>query len=139
MTALPEACLLVRTWFGDHHAWKRLVLQVRTPSTEGFLAIVSVVDDPAFEGLTPEILKATQSGGSIVSFISDEATLTGDDQPILAVWVLPLQAGDHRPEPKPFRVPASKLYVVENNINEANLDWDDFARRADEKGVFHGF
>lgn len=52
MTALPGTSVLVRTWFGDDGAWESLVLEVRTPSDDGFLADVTLVNDPVFEGLS---------------------------------------------------------------------------------------
>lgn len=138
MATLPSASVLVRTWFGDDSAWDSLVLEVRTPSDEDFLANVTVVNDPAFEGLSAEALREQQPGGAIVSFLADEATLTSIEHPILAVWVLPDRHGD-RPEPRPFRVAPFALWSVENNINLANMDWEDFTGSVGEDDVFRGF
>lgn len=139
MTGLPSASVLVRTWFGDDNAWESLVLDVETPNDEGFLASVVPVNDPAFEGLNAEALKVKQPGGAIVSFIADQLTLTIGERPILAVWVLPRQDWDDRPDRLPFRVVASELPSVENNINLANMDWEDFTQAVGEDGVFRGF
>lgn len=138
MTSLPRASVLVRTWFGDDDAWESLVLEVRTPTDEGFLANVVVVNDRAFEGLSSEALREQQPGGAIVSFLADETTLTNAEHPILAVWVLPNRDGD-RTEHRPFRVAPFVLWSVENNINLANLSWADFTRHIGEDGVFRGF
>ena len=62
MTELPSSSVLVRTWFGDDSAWESLVEEVETPSDEGFLAGVRLVDDRSFEGLSAEALKAGQPG-----------------------------------------------------------------------------
>jgi hypothetical protein len=32
-----------------------------------------------------------------------------------------------------------ELWGVENNLNIANMDWEDFAGRVDESGVSRGF
>jgi hypothetical protein len=138
VTALPSASVLVRTWFGDDSAWESLVLEVQTPSDEGFLANVAVVNDPAFEGLNAEALRTRQTGGAIVSFIADETTLVSAGHPILAVWVLPRRDDDRR-DLRPFRVVLAALWSVENNINLGNMDWADFTRSVDGDGVFHGF
>lgn len=93
--------------------------------------------DSEFEGLSPEALEAKQPGGAVVSFLADEITLTDPEHPILAVRVLPPQdfrRGDHTP----FRVVPAQLWSVENNINEANLDWEDFANRVDADGIYRG-
>jgi hypothetical protein len=39
----------------------------------------------------------------------------------------------------PFRVIASELPAVENNLNLSNLDWEDFADAVDDYGVSRGF
>jgi len=138
MTALPAIPVLVRTWFGDDGAWSALTEEVGTPSEDGFLANVTPVDDPAFEGLTAEALRDKQTDGPIVSFLADETTLTSAEHPVLAVWVLPRRDGDQR-DLAPFRVVPAELWSVENNINLANLDWADFTRSAGPDGVFRGF
>lgn len=139
MTALPSDSVLVRTWFGDDNAWESLVSEVQTPSEEGFLAQVTLVNDPTFEGLSAEALKAAQADGNaaIVSFLADETTLTSAEHPILAVWVLPLDDDD--PDHRPFRVAPSHLWSVENNINVATMGWEDFTRSVGADGVFRGF
>lgn len=134
MTALPSNAVLVRTWFGDDEAWESLLRAVRTPSDEGFLAVVVPVDDAAFEGLSAEELAAKQTAGPIVSFLADETTHTDAERPILAVWVLP------RPDAHPpFRVVPGELWSVENNINLGNMGWADFTRSVGADGVFRGF
>lgn len=138
MTVLPSVSVLVRTWFGDDGAWDSLVQEVQTPSADGFLADVTLVNDPAFEGMSAEALKAKQTTGPSVSFLADETTLTSAGHPILAVWVLPHRDADRR-DHRPFRVVPAELWSVENNINLANLDWADFTRSMGTDGVFHGF
>ena len=142
MNTLPLGSLLVRTWFRDDDAWQRLKAAVETPSDEGFLAYVSFVDDRRYEGMDAETLKAmTPQGtyGAIVSFIVDEVTLTSEGRPILVVRVLPPQPGEESQEHWPFRVVASELWSVENNLNLANMFWSEFAHSADPDGVFRGF
>ena len=134
MSELPASPALVRTWFGDDTAWESLVAEVETPSEDGFLARLRLVDDAAFEGLDADALKAGKPAGASVSFLADETTLTGAGHPVLAVWVF-----DDRPDHEPFRVVAAELWSVENNINLANMDWPDFTRSTDRDGVFRGF
>jgi|tagenome__1003787_1003787.scaffolds.fasta_scaffold20254578_2 hypothetical protein len=138
MTALPSTSVLVRTWFGDDGVWESLLLEIRTPSDDGFLANVTPVNEPALEGLSAEALMAKQTTGPMVSFLADEITLTSDEHPILAVWVLPRHDGDER-DHRPFRVVPAELWSVENNINLANMDWPEFAGSVGEDGVFRGF
>ena len=134
MTDLPKSSALVRTWFGDDTAWDSLVAEVQTPSAEGFLAYVTLVNDPAFDGLNADALKTKQAAGTFVSFLADETTLTSAEHPILAVWVY-----DDRPDHEPFRVAPAAMWSVENNITLANMDWPDFTCSVNEDGVFRGF
>lgn len=138
MTGLPSTSVLVRTWFGDDRAWESLLIEIRTPSDEGFLANVTPVNEPALEGLSAEQLRAKQTTGPLVSFLADDLTLTNAEHPILAVWVLPLRDGDPR-DHGPFRVVPSSLWSVENNINLANMDWPEFTSAVDADGIFRGF
>ncbi|MFB8003541.1 DUF6924 domain-containing protein [Nocardia sp. NPDC056000] len=137
MAELPNKSVLVRTWFGDDRAWGSLVREVLTPSREGFLAYTTVVNDPEFEGLSPKALKVKHPGGAIVSFLADETTLTHPEHPLLAVWILPPQDYD-RGDYQSFRVVPEKLSSVDTNINDANLDWRDFADRVDSDGIYRG-
>jgi len=112
MDPLPLGSLLVRTWFGDDEAWQQLKVAVATPSDEGFLAYVQLVDDRCYEGLDPQTLAALTPDddyGAIVSFIADETTLTAADRPILVVRVLHLADDDY--EYPPFRVIPSELWA----------------------------
>jgi hypothetical protein len=138
MTSLPNGSVLVRTWFGGADAdWESLVSAVRTPSEEGFLAYVEIVDDPAFAGLDAEALRTAQPDPAMVSFLADRTTLTDPDHPILAVRTLP----DHEDEDesRPFRVVPAELWSVENNLNLSNMDWEEFASAAGPDHVYRGF
>ena len=39
----------------------------------------------------------------------------------------------------PFRRIPSELWSIDNNLNIANMDWENFAATVDEGGVFRGF
>jgi hypothetical protein len=66
-----------------------------------------------------------------VLFIADSTTLTSPDHPILVVDLMENRA--------PFRCIPGELWSVENNLNIANMDWEEFADAAGEDGVFRGF
>jgi hypothetical protein len=60
MERLPDtkAGLLIRTDFADQDAWDAVLEAVATPSEEGFLANLWVVEDPAYREATVEQLTA---------------------------------------------------------------------------------
>ena len=39
----------------------------------------------------------------------------------------------------PFRVIVSELWAIENNLNLANMDWEEFAEAVGDDGIFRGF
>ena len=135
MTSLPEGSVLMRTWFGGADGdWESLVSAVRTPSEEGFLPAVEIVDDPAFDDLDAEALATAQPDPATVSFLADRTTLTAADRTILVVCTRP-----DEDESRPFRVVPAELWSVENNLNLSNMDWEEFASAVGPDDVFRGF
>jgi hypothetical protein len=51
--------------------------------------------------------------------------------------VLVVDLGDLSHEP--FRCVASEIWGVDNNLNIANMDWEEFAGMAESDGVFRRF
>ncbi len=68
-----------------------------------------------------------------VLFIAETATLAEPDHPIL---VADLRGGSDRAQ---FRCIAAQLWGIENNLNIANMDWEEFADAVDANGIFRGF
>ena len=140
-------CLLVRTDFTDDEGWARLVQEATTPSPEGFEANVRPFSDPAADGAAWETLRDTAMAAaseeySSVLFVADTATIASPDQPNLVVSTSRFYRDRHPEEfaaMRPFRCIPSELWSVENNLNLANMDWHDFARRVNGAGVFRGF
>jgi hypothetical protein len=66
-----------------------------------------------------------------VLFVVDEAASEGD---------FPIQVVDLSPERRtPFRCVARELWGVDNNLNLANMDWEEFASTTDVDGIHRGF
>ncbi|WP_041289742.1 DUF6924 domain-containing protein [Kribbella flavida] len=136
MLSLPssELSLLVRTDFTDNAAWQRVRSAALAESVDGFSAYVTVIDERAYDGASWEdVRQAAMAGGehAAVLFIADQSAL-GEDHPIQAVDL----SGASR---APFRCIARELWSVDNNLNLANMDWDEFADNTDADGVFRGF
>jgi hypothetical protein len=136
MLNLPSSglSLLVRTDFTDDASWQRVRETALAESVDGFRAGVRVIDERAYDGASWEDLRdAAMAGGetAAVLFVADRAAL-GADHPIQVVDL----SGRSR---APFRCVARELWSVENNLNIANLDWEEFADKADANGVFNGF
>lgn len=136
MSELPstEDSLLVRTDFGDDAAWEVAKSAALAENEDGFRAHARAVDDPdladtGWQDLRQSALTLDQHAA--VLFVVDGPALQ-DDHPILVVDL----SEDAEP---PFRCIARELWGVDNNLNLANMDWDEFARATDDDGVFRGF
>lgn len=76
-------------------------------------------------------VRANDNGASVL-FIADATTLTFPDHPVL---VVDLQRNGGR---VPFRCIPAELWAVENNLNIANMGWEEFADAVAEDGTFRG-
>jgi hypothetical protein len=147
---LPErnCSLLVRTDFTSDDIWQQVADEAVRENEDGFRAYAEPVSDPAFDRASWETVKAAVPANSdgddaSVLFIADSISLSSPDHPILVVDLtdkylsvaeFPEIAGR-----TPFRCIPSELWSVDNNLNIANMDWEEFAGAAGEDGVFRGF
>ena len=122
---------LLRTDGARPDRWESLLVAIRTPNPSGFLAYVAVFTDPALVGLTEEEIRGLPRAGDAERFVlvADERALADDEFPILVVDI----SDDGRPS---FRVTASCLWSVENNLSLANMDWEEFADATDADGTY---
>jgi hypothetical protein len=136
---LPQSnvSLVVRTHFGSDEAWQHVCEEIARPSDEGFTANVEFVNDRAFEGFDAGALKAAMpaNGTVAVLFVVDETTTTSADHPVLVVDLVELDGEVFMP----FRSIPAEVWGIENNLNIANMDWEEFADATDRSGVFRGF
>jgi len=148
MTILPErnCSLLVRTDFSSDDAWRQVADEATQENRDGFRAYAEPVSDPAFDAAGWETVKAAlpaSSHGASVLFIADSMSLSSPDHPILVVDLsdtfLSIAEFPEIAGRMPFRCIPSELWSVDNNLNIANMDWEDFAGAAGEDRVFRGF
>jgi hypothetical protein len=136
MTGLPstEASLLVRTDFSDDAAWEETKAAALAENEDGFRAYARVVDDPTLREATWQDLRGAALDLELraaVLFVADRAALAGDH---------PLQVVDLSRESRPpFRCLARELWGVDNNLNLANMDWEDYADNVEADGIYRGF
>jgi hypothetical protein len=126
--------LVVRTDFSADDAWDALREALFSPSKDGFLANVALVDDRRYEGLLLDqalgLVPAEYRHPLLV--LADSVTVASIERPLLVV--------DLRAERgRCVRVVAAKLWSIENNLSDANMDFEEFAGAADDDGVFRGF
>ena len=98
---------------------------------DGFRAFVEVIDEPQFADSTWQALRQEARAlkeHAAVLFVVDGPALV-DDHPILVVDL----SDESRAA---FRCVAHELWSVDNNLNLANMDWDEFA--ATSTGVLPG-
>jgi hypothetical protein len=124
--------LLIRTDFADQAGWDALCSAVRTPSDEGSVADVALVEEPGYAGLSTEqvIALLPEDVAQRLVALADQVTFSSHELPVLLVDLL-----EHRS----IRVAAGELQSVETELSLANLEFDDVARAVEEDGVFRGF
>jgi hypothetical protein len=141
-----DCSLLVRTDFTSDEVWQQVADEATRENEDGFRAYAEPVGDPAFDAASWETVKAAvpvNVHGGAVLFIADSICLSSPDHPILVVDLSDtyLSAAEF-PEivgRTPFRCIPSELWSVDNNLNIANMGWEEFAEAVDEDGVFRGF
>jgi hypothetical protein len=135
MQFLPvtDRAVVLRTDYSDDDAWRSLAAAIEAPVGD-FMAMVTFVSDPQYEGTTAENLAALLPPGWNRSFIflADKLSFTHPDHPIL---VLDLSDSPYRS----FRVIPSEMWGVENNLSLANMDFFEFADSVQQDGIFRGF
>jgi hypothetical protein len=133
MKSLPQSddTLLIRTDFSDQEGWEALRTAVTTPDEDGFLAYVHFVDDPAYRDMVFEQFAALLRPHQLV-IVADKLAITSPEQPLLTIY-----QGEEGTEQ--LRVVAEELWSIENNISQANMDWDEFTSAAADDGIFRGF
>lgn len=93
-----------------------------------------MVDEPSLANASREDLRAAarETGQrAAVLFIADHEAL-GGEHPIHVVDL----SDEQRP---PFRCAAAVLWSVDNNLDLANMDWEEVASAASDDGVHRGF
>ncbi|MFE0720869.1 DUF6924 domain-containing protein [Streptomyces sp. NPDC058848] len=126
--------LVVRTDFSADSAWDTLRAVLYSPSRDGFLANVALVDDRRYESLTPDqaldLIPAEYRHPLLI--LADSVAVASTELPLLVV--------DLRGERgRCVRVVAAELWGIENNLSEANMDFEEFAGAVGDDGVFRGF
>ncbi len=100
-------------------AWEAVLHGFVTPSPDGFLPNVEIVDDRASEGMRAEsVLAGLPAGDRSVVFIADQVTAENSELLLQAVRpaISPLQS---------FRLNPADAWSVESNLTLANMDWED--------------
>lgn len=123
---------LVRTDFSSDHLWQRLVAAIATPSPDGFIAYLHLIENRMFDGADPHALCHDLRSAADVALliVADRLTMTSDEMPLLCLSIFEQEAS--------LRVVPSELWAIENNISIANADFDDFVRSADADGIYRG-
>ncbi|GAA1965522.1 DUF6924 domain-containing protein [Kitasatospora viridis] len=125
--------LLIRTDFTDQARWDELRAVLATPTEEGLLADVALLERPEYADLSPVQLLALlhSPDPQRLLLLADRETFSSHELPVLVVDLLARRE---------LRAVASQLWSVESNLSLATMDFEEFERAAaEEDGVFRGF
>jgi hypothetical protein len=141
MANLPDAwCVpVVRTDFSDDTAWAHLMVEIASPTEEGFEAGVEFIEDRTLQGFDEAALVRsfpreypTRYRHPVI-FVADSVTFASSDHPLLVIDL----HQDRTDEP--FRSTPRQIQAIENNLSISNMDFFEFSAAADTDGVFRGF
>jgi hypothetical protein len=137
---LPEnVSLLIRTDFSDDEAWVEVTTAAQAAEPiGGFVADLTLVEDPAWEGLAGDkLLETIGEPPPFYVFVVDREALTHPEHPILAIDC----AGSDYPHERgrTVRVVPTAMASIENNLSLGNMDFDEFIEGADADGIFRQF
>lgn len=107
---------------------------VAKESDHGFRADVQAINNADFRNAEWQSQQAAvpqNRFGAAILLVAETAAFSSPDFPILVV--------DTLRDRIPFRCIAAELWAVENNLNLASMDWQDFTTSADQDEVFRGF
>jgi hypothetical protein len=139
MVMLPttEDTPVIRTDFSDQAAWEAVCAAILASGDDGelFAAHVEFVDDPDFDGRTPEQLLALVTDeiarhGCL--FIVDQTTVSSAVQPVLVVDLCDEKG-------RTLRTIPDALHSIQANLSIGNMYFAEFADAAGDDGVFRGF
>lgn len=139
LTGLDEDhTLLIRTDFTDDAGWVDALTRATARTEDGMVAALRPVDDPRYDGMTPEDAAELASHGDAVALLlADDETVTDDDERTLCVVCAD---GFDESFGRTFRVVPEEAWSVETNLRLANIEFAEFADTADAgDGVFRGF
>jgi hypothetical protein len=126
---------LIRTDFTDENIWKKVLSEITTPSKDfGFVSFVTPINDIENQLKTPDQLITNLPKDYKFSFfiLFDSVSVKHKDNIILCV---DLSEKSHRS----FRLKPSDLWMVENNLSIANMDFEEFSNSLDSNQIFNGF
>ena len=132
-----EKPLVLRTDFTDEIAWKDICQTINTAvkidETTEFKAYVDIVSDPVFEGMEQEEILSLlpEDHGQFILFVVDAEAIKNPNHPLLCIDLVGGEGNN-------FRVFASDVQGVENNISVGNFCFDELAELVDVNGVFQG-
>jgi hypothetical protein len=147
MKNLPNTknALILRTDFSDNSAWDSIRTAIEEPVGEfRFRAHVDFLSDPEYTDITlddllvlippsrddlPLILPVP---GYTFIFIVDQRAISEPEHPILVI-----DLSEERG--RSFRAIPSAIQTIENNLSNANMDFDEFADFTDPDGIFRAF
>jgi hypothetical protein len=124
---------VLRTDYSNDAAWESLKARLCGSSHNGLAPDLDFISNHAFADLSVESVRSSLPDNSDHSycFIADRTSLVEKDNPVLAVDL-------SRKTPKTFRVAASALGEVEDNLSIGNMSFSEFAKAVAADGMYRG-
>ena len=130
---IHELPWLIRTDFTDQAGWEDLCRAIEIdqdqPDEDPRIEF-AVVDDPVFDGLTPDGLLELEPYPTGQYFLADQRTISHPEHPVAAVDVESARS---------FRLIPGCVQEFAVNMLLSNLDFENYADGVGPDGIFRGF
>jgi hypothetical protein len=126
-----DKVLLIRTDYSNEVNWRSLKVIIQKPGenySEVEIINTKKLGSAKLEEIIELVQKTTQH---TFMFIVDSITIKHPDKPILVVDLFSSPG-------QSFRIVASKLWSVINNLSIANMDFEDFIENIDNENIYRG-
>lgn len=127
--------IVLRTDFTDDNAWQKVCKIINTPKTSfGFVAKVEFYDDRIFSNATQQQIMAglPTTGNRWFLLVADNLSISHAEHPVLCIDLMKDVGAN-------FRVIASQVVTVENNLATQSMAFTEFANAVDADGIFRGY
>jgi hypothetical protein len=143
---------VIRTDFSDGNQWhkvRELISAAQEESGFEFFAHVKFVSLENYrdKDVRDLVVSLPDNYPFHFCFVVDRECIVNQDHRVLVVGFYPSDLQSYRRPPretptreiKTFRALPSQIQSIENNLSIANMDFEEFASKADKDGVFRGF
>jgi hypothetical protein len=126
---------IIRSDFSNEVIWKKVCDEIKKPAKKyGPVAYVQRISNKKYDRITKEKLLANLPSNYLETFVFvfDSVSVNNQEHPLLCVELFEKKY-------RSFYIKPSDLWIAENNLSIANMDFEEFLESVDSSNIFKGF